>query len=203
MGYKILIVDDHSVVRMGVEILLKDNFNDLEIFEADTFTKCLEYVFEENFDLVILDVNLPDGKKTMMIKELRNIFESLKILIFTAHEETDFAAKYIKVGANGFISKYSDEFEFINTVKKILNDEDCISNEVKYILKNQEVFVLEQKLSRREFEVAKLMVSGCGNLEISNQLNLKMSTISTYKNRIFEKLNISNTLELASIFSEY
>ena len=203
MPLKVLIVDDHSIVRMGIQILLKDTTEDFIFYEAENYKTALDCISKEVFDLVILDVNLPDGKKTLMIKEMQCIVANLKILVFTAHEEEEYVVRYLKSGANAFVSKMEDEKVFVTTVLCLINEEEYVSERIKYLIESEKGYALEDKLSTREFEVAMLLVSGFGNLEISNQLNLKMSTISTYKNRIFEKLKISNTLELVSIFNEY
>lgn len=201
MTQNILIVDDHSIVRAGIEILLSDKVDNPFFYEADCFEKCLYFVSNYAIDLVILDINLPDGLKTMMITKIRTINPDQKILIFSAHEEDEVKIKYIKAGVNGFVSKLEDEQKFIDAVIEVLNSGNCISNDLLSRANDMSFIEIKDKLSSRENEVANLMIQGYGNLEISNELSLKMSTVSTYKNRIFEKLNISNVIELVAIFN--
>ncbi len=201
MTQNILIVDDHSIVRAGIEILLSDKVDNPFFYETDCFEKCLYFVSNYAIDLVILDINLPDGLKTMMITKIRTINPDQKILIFSAHEEDEVKIKYIKAGVNGFVSKLEDEQKFIDAVIEVLNSGNCISNDLLSRANDMSFIEIKDKLSSRESEVANLMIQGYGNLEISNELSLKMSTVSTYKNRIFEKLNISNVIELVAIFN--
>lgn len=206
MNKKILIVDDHLVVRLGLELLLSDFFENLEFYAAETFEECLKKIEKLDFDLIVLDINLPDGEKTEMVKKIKMINRNLKILVFSAHEEVSLAARYIKAGAEGFVSKLSDDTVVLSAVKEILAGNVFYSDEIKKAIKYVETIDLDlemSKLSKREFEVAKLLVKGYGNLEISNKLEIKMSTVSTYKLRIFEKLHITNTIELLSVFNEY
>lgn len=206
MNKKILIVDDHLVVRLGLELLLSDFFENLEFYAAETFEECLKKIEKLDFDLIFLDINLPDGEKTEMVKKIKIINRNLKILVFSAHEEVSLAARYIKAGAEGFVSKLSDDTVVLSSVKEILAGNVFYSDEIKKAIKYVETIDLDlemSKLSKREFEVAKLLVKGYGNLEISNKLEIKMSTVSTYKLRIFEKLHITNTIELLSVFNEY
>lgn len=206
MNKKILIVDDHLVVRLGLELLLSDFFENLEFYAAETFEECLKKIEKLDFDLIVLDINLPDGEKTEMVKKIKIINRNLKILVFSAHEEVSLAARYIKAGAEGFVSKLSDDTVVLSSVKEILAGNVFYSDEIKKAIKYVETIDLDlemSKLSKREFEVAKLLVKGYGNLEISNKLEIKMSTVSTYKLRIFEKLHITNTIELLSVFNEY
>jgi DNA-binding NarL/FixJ family response regulator len=201
MTQNILIVDDHSIVRAGIEILLSDKVDNPFFYETDCFEKCLYFVSNYAIDLVILDINLPDGLKTMMITKIRTINPDQKILIFSAHEEDEVKIKYIKAGVNGFVSKLEDEQKFIDAVIEVLNSGNCISNDLLSRANDMSFIEIKDILSSRENEVANLMIQGYGNLEISNELSLKMSTVSTYKNRIFEKLNISNVIELVAIFN--
>ena len=127
--------------------------------------------------------------------------------MFSAYDESRYALRYIHAGANGFLNKYSKDEEIINAVKSMLETGKYISDVVKEIiienalLKNP-VNPLE-KLSDREIEVAELLVNGDGNLEISNKLKIQMTTVSTFKTRIFDKLGINNVVKLVEILRVY
>ena len=200
MSYKILIVDDHMVVKTGVSIILNSEINDLDIQFASTFSETLDKVKQFSYDLIILDINIPGGKNIEMIPEMRAIVPEVKILMFSAHEEEFYALRYVSAGADVFLNKLSSEEKLIEAVRSIREfgkylTENLI-DQLNNNLLNDEPLNPFDKLSKREIEIANLLVRGDGNLEISNNLGIQMSTVSTYKNRIFEKLKINNLVEL-------
>ena len=200
MSYKILIVDDHMVVKTGVSIILNSEINDLDIQFASTFSETLDKVKQFSYDLIILDINIPGGKNIEMIPEIRAIVPEVKILMFSAHEEEFYALRYVSAGADGFLNKLSSEEKLIEAVRSIREfgkylTENLI-DQLNNNLLNDEPLNPFDLLSKREIEIANLLVRGDGNLEISNNLGIQMSTVSTYKNRIFEKLKINNLVEL-------
>jgi len=203
---KILLVDDHSVVRHGVSVLLKKAFEGVTITHADNFDDLLLKLNEKQ-DLLFLDINLPGGNSTKMVEKIKEKHPELLIMMFSAYDESRYALRYIHAGANGFLNKYSKDEEIINAVKSMLETGKYISDVVKEIiienalLKNP-VNPLE-KLSDREIEVAELLVNGDGNLEISNKLKIQMTTVSTFKTRIFDKLGINNVVKLVEILRVY
>lgn len=201
---KILIADDHSVVRQGVSLMLRDAFDDIEIEQADSFYETLIAVKEDTFDLLLLDINLPGGNNASMISDVKGINKDINILMFSAYEEEHYALRYMQEGAKGYINKLSSEEKIIEAVRTVLNGNvyvgEFLKNEYsKGVITNNPLDVL----SRRELEIARLLIKGEGNLEISNQLNIGMSTVSTYKSRIFEKLGVTNVVALAEKFSLY
>jgi DNA-binding NarL/FixJ family response regulator len=160
----------------------------------------LDKVKQFSYDLIILDINIPGGKNIEMIPEIRAIVPEVKILMFSAHEEEFYALRYVSAGADGFLNKLSSEEKLIEAVRSIREfgkylTENLI-DQLNNNLLNDEPLNPFDKLSKREIEIANLLVRGDGNLEISNNLGIQMSTVSTYKNRIFEKLKINNLVEL-------
>lgn len=207
MELKIILADDHSVVRNGVSIILKEAFKNLEIKNAQNFTELIAILSNFNARIIFLDINISGGNSTAMIDKIRQLNSEVLILMFSAYEETQYALRYIHAGADGFLSKDSSEQGIVDAVKTLLSTGKYVSDALKNrILEN---FLHEipinplQNLSNREVEVAELLARGEGNLEISNILKIQMSTVSTYKNRIFEKLKISNVLDLAEILRIY
>lgn len=200
MNYKILIVDDHLVVKTGVSIILNSEINDLDIQYASTFSETLEKIKQFPYDLIILDINIPGGKNVEMISEIRAVIAKVKILMFSAHEEEFYALRYVFAGADGFLNKLSSEEKIVEAVKSIREYGKYLTEDLINQLNNNQFNNMPlnpfDKLSKREVEIAKLLVKGVGNLEISNNLGIQMSTVSTYKNRIFEKLKINNLVEL-------
>ena len=199
---KILIADDHQVIRAGVSWILESEIEEVKIDFADNYFQVKEIISNSTFDLLILDLDMPGSLYKNMIKDLRDIQKTLKILIFSVYDE-NIGVQYIMEGANGYLSKNSSEKEIITAVKSILDYEYYYSPHLmsklgKQINNTNPI----SKLSEREMEIFSLLVKGNGNLEISNYLDIKMSTVSTYKKRIFEKLNVKTIVDLLKIHKE-
>jgi DNA-binding NarL/FixJ family response regulator len=205
MDYKILLVDDHLVVKAGVSIILNNEINNLAICYASDYVETIQLVKKNNYDLIVLDINIPNGKSTAMIAEIKSILANVKILMFSAYEEESYALRYIHAGADGYLNKLSGEDKIVEAVKSIMTSGKYLTaaviNKLNDNHRNNEPVNPFDKLSKRELEIAKLLVKGEGNLEISNFLDIQMSTVSTYKNRVFEKLKINNLVELIEKFN--
>src|SRR3954467_13370598 len=130
MAKKILIVDDHFIVRSGMSLLLENELSDVEILGANDFREALIECNKTFFDLVILDINMPGGKKCYMIDDLRELQENVKILIFSAHEEDIYAFRYIQAGANGYLNKLSDSDTIVKAVRTVLESGKYISTDI-------------------------------------------------------------------------
>lgn len=207
MNKKILLADDHNVVRQGVSLILKEYFSDIQIYHTDSFKGVLNNLAETSFDLLVLDINLPEGNSVTMIEKARAIQKDLKILIFSAFDEEQYALRYLHAGANGYLNKLSSEDKILEAVKTTLSGNKYVSNKVKdkiyeNVINNSPVNPLDT-LSNRELEIAGLLADGEGNLEIANRLNIQMSTVSTYKNRIFEKLEVTNLISMVEKYKLY
>lgn len=203
---KILLADDHSVVRHGISLILREACGDVEILHAENFNEVL-VKSKEKISLIFLDINLPGGNSPKMIEKIREKNQKVNILMFSAYDEEQYALRYIHAGANGFLNKDSSDAEILLAVRSVLETGKYISPSIKEkILEN--VFLKTpinplETLSDREAEVARLLAKGEGNLEIANRLNIQMTTVSTYKNRIFEKLKINNVVSLVEILKIY
>ena len=206
MQKKILIVDDHLVVRTGVSIILEEKIKNITITTTDNYSDTIQILKHEEFDLIILDINIPGGRNTAMIEEIRSIQPEVKILIFSVYEENTHACPYIIAGANGYLNKLSDKKKITNAVETIIKTGNFLTADViKELVKattNKESDNPLDKLSKREKEITELLVIGDGNIEIANKLNIQLTTVSTHKNKIFNKLNIKNIVELISIFNK-
>lgn len=207
MSKNILIVDDHLVVRNGVAMVLEKKIEDVSVSNAQNFFEAVDLLKEISFDLIILDINIPGGKKTEMISDLRAVQPDVKILMFSAYEEEHYALKYMAAGANGYLHKLCSEERMIFAVTSIFESSTYISSELANKLIESRTSNKNQNprdvLSTREFQIAELLIKGNGNLEISNMLDIHMSTVSTYKARVFEKLKINNLIELINIYNSY
>lgn len=202
-----LIADDHSIVRQGISLLIKELFFSAKIFHAGSFKEILQIIRENKIDIIILDINFPDGNSLNIITEIKTIQPEAKILIFSAYDEDIYALRYLNAGASGYLNKGSSENEMKNALKSMIVSGKYITPNIKekildsYISKKP-INPLEQ-LSNREIEVARLLIKGFGNMEIAEMLTIKKSTVSTFKNRIFEKLEIDNLADLIDTFQLY
>ncbi len=202
MTKNILIADDHDIVLVGTTLILESRIQDAEIDQAEDYPETLEKISQKKYDLVILDINMPESKNKKMISEIKAIDPDIKILIFSAYEE-EIAAQYIREGANGYVSKLSKSDEISDAVKKIFSDGYYYPSALVNQLINESPLDLIKNLSDREYEIFILMVNGNGNLEISNKMNIQMPTISTYKKRIHKKLKTNNIADLIKLYQTY
>lgn len=202
-----LVSDDHSVVRKGVIFLIKELFFNAKIYQAANFKEILDVIKNNTIDLLVLDINFPDGNSLNIITEIKRIQPEIKILIFSAFDEDIYAMRYLNAGASGYLNKGNSEEEMKRALNNMVLSGKYISQNIKdkildsYISKAP-INPLE-KLSNREVEVARLLIKGYGNLEISDLLQIKTSTVSTFKNRVFEKLDIDNLASLIELFHLY
>lgn len=201
MNKKILIADDHYIVTFGTSVLLKKHFSDISIDCAENYNEVKEKVRNEKFDLLILDIEMPGSTFKFMIKELKKIQKDLMIMIFSSSQESA-ALEYIHEGAEGFVNKLSGEKTLVKAVEAIF--EEGYYYPLKLIEKafNRSDKKGTEVLSERELQVFKLLVQGNGNLEIANTLKINMSTVSTYKRRIYAKLHVKNLIDLLKIYND-
>jgi len=203
---KILIADDHSVVRQGMSLILKEAFDGIEVVHTDSFESAIVILKNNQINLLLLDINLPGGNSIDMINDVKKAQNTTKILMFSAFDEDHYALKYIQAGAKGYVNKLSSEDIIIEAVKIVLEGGDYISPKLKAKISENGIKRSDNPLSvlsNREMEIAGLLTKGEGNLEIANKLNIGMSTVSTYKSRIFEKLGINNVVSLVEKFKRY
>ena len=206
-NFTFLIADDHSIVRQGVSLLIKELFFSAKIHQAGNFKETLKVLRETPIDLLVLDINFPDGNSLNIIADIKAIQPDLKILILSAYDEDIYALRYLNAGASGYLNKGSNEEEMKQALKSMMLSGKYITQNIKdrildsYISKKP-INPLEL-LSNREVEVARLLIKGYGNMEIAEQLQVKKSTVSTFKNRIFEKLEINNLADLIDLFQLY
>jgi len=199
---KILIVEDHAIVRMGIEFLILDMFTKIDVQQAANFQETLNKLSTTSFDLVLLDINIPGGENNRMISIIRKIQPGVKVMIFSGLEEEIYALHYLNAGANGYLSKGASEEEYKVAITAVLEKGKYVSGKVQRLMvknildsKNSGHNPLEE-LSRRELEVMYLLAQGKWTKEIATILDLKETTISTYKSRIFEKMEVTNVIEM-------
>ena len=205
--YNFISADDHSIVTQGMSFILKDLYNGATVYQIESFSEIIKVLNSTTIDLLILDINFPDGSSLNLLPSLKKIQPDLKILIFSGYDEDIYAVRYLSAGANGYLKKLSSEEEIKHAIKTVMTSGKYTSKNIQdkimdsYILKKPSN-PLEQ-LSNREIEIAKFLVDGRSNIDISKSLNIKKTTVSTYKNRVFEKLSIDTLSGLIQIFQLY
>ena len=205
---RIIVADDHGIVRMGLLQTVKRLLPDAVITEVEDFKSLYKVISKEELDLAIMDVNMPNGTVQEAIDYIKNHQPNLKILIFSSQDEELYAMRYLKMGAGGYLSKQSSSSVIETALKSMLSTGRYASEAVKEAMffesvsGNTKTSPVEV-LSDRELQIANKLAEGLPLKEISNQLNLHSSTISTYKNRLFEKLKIKSIPELVEILRLY
>jgi len=204
---KYLIIDDHVVIRTGIKFLFQEKYQPCEIYEAFDGDSALEELKNNRFDLVILDIQMPNTNTLDLMEFINNKYPGTKVLIYSMVAEKIYAKRFIRNGAMGFLSKDAPLAEITKAIETVLNNRKYISEQFAEILaqdsfsgKTENPF---DKLSRREFEIAKLLLSGQTLTEISKSLNVQTSTVGTHKQRLFEKLAVNNLLELKELATNY
>lgn len=205
---RIVVADDHGIVRMGLIQTIKRFKPDAIISEVEDYKSLYKLIQKEEFDLTIMDVNMPNGSVQEAIDYIKIHQPALKILIFSSQDEELYGMRYLKMGAGGYLSKLSSSEVIETALTAMLSKGRYVSDNIK------EAIFLEslngatknspfEALSDRELQIANKLAEGLPLKEISNQLNLHSSTISTYKNRLFEKLKIRSLPELVEILRLY
>ena len=202
------IADDHEIVRNGL-IMLIDQEKDMEVqMQASSFSELISLLKEDSIDLLILDLNLGDKNGIESIENVNDLFPTLPILVLSTYPEEPYAIQTFKAGASGYLNKTVISSELIKAIHKITAGKKYISESLAENLAYG--FSLEKShtdpvelLSKREFEVLSLIASGQAYKEIASKLNLSPKTVSTYRTRILEKLNLTSTAQLLRFAYEH
>jgi two-component system, NarL family, invasion response regulator UvrY len=198
---KILLVDDHEVVRDGVRKIFDEQQPGATVFgEASTAPEALARVRDEDWDVVVLDLSLGGRSGLEILKELKQLRPRLPVLVLSMHSEEQYARRAFKAGASGYITKDSSRLELFEVINKVIKGGKYISPALAESL----IIDLErgtdrpphEGLSDREFEVMRLIASGKTVGQIADELSLSITTISTYRARILEKTGMKTNAEL-------
>jgi DNA-binding NarL/FixJ family response regulator len=197
---KILIVDDHEVVREGVKKILDEQPGAATFGEASTAPEAIRLVREQDWDVVVLDLSVGDRGGVEVLKELKQIRPRLPVLILSMHSEEQYARRAFKAGAAGYITKGSPREELVKAINKVIEGgvyiSPALAERLAIDLGSDTERAPHEALSDREFEVMRLIASGKTVGEIAGMLNLSDSTISTYRARVLEKMGMKNNAEL-------
>ncbi|HTK80861.1 MAG TPA: response regulator transcription factor [Bacteroidota bacterium] len=197
---RILIGDDHAVVRRGLKQILTDEFKNLQVGEAADAAEVLKLARSQSWDLLILDINLPGRSGLEVLNELQAGRGKFPVLMLSMHPEDQFAIRALKAGAAGYLTKESASDELLKAVNKILSGGKYVSptlaEKLAMNLEQDYASATHESLSDREFQVLRLIASGKTVGQIADELSLSVKTISTYRARILEKLNLTTNAEL-------
>jgi two-component system invasion response regulator UvrY len=198
---KILLADDHEVVRRGLRHLLAEAFDDAMFGEAGTGAETIEQALREDWDLLILDINMPGRNGLSALAELRERRPGLRVLVLSMSPEEEYALRVLKQGAAGYLGKQTVAAELISAARKILAGGRYITPKVAELLVTDLTAQSEaephRRLSDRELQVMNLIAGGRSVKEIAAELSLSEKTVFTYRERLRAKLGVRNDVELA------
>lgn len=197
---KIIIADDHPIVRAGMKQIISEASDLMVADEASDGRQLLTKIRKENFDVVILDISMPHMDGLDVLKQLKIEMPKLPVIVLSIHPEDQYALRVLKAGASGYVTKVSAPDELINAIRKVCRGGKYISPSIAEKLAfqldaNFEVMPHES-LSDREYQVLCLLASGKTVTDIADELALSVKTVSTYRARILEKMNMKNNAEL-------
>jgi DNA-binding NarL/FixJ family response regulator len=197
---RILIADDHAVVRQGLILILTQALGQAEFGEAGDSRQTIAAALKQHWDLVILDLSMPGRNGLEALKELKAQRPALPVLVFSMHSEQQYAVRAFRAGAAGYLTKANASAELVKAVKRIMAGGRYVSaalgEELVSELSGHGNAMLHEKLSDRELEILRLIASGRSVKEIAAELTLSASTISTYRTRLLEKMNMRTSAEL-------
>jgi len=204
---KILIADDHNIVRTGLIFLLKEEFTQVEIDECRDGGSAWKKIQSSAYDLAILDISMPQTDSLALLRNIFTLRPEQKVLILTMSSEDIYAKKYLQLGARGFINKEAPPSEIRKAIVSILNNKKYLSSRMRDRLTEE---VLEgrtenpfETLSSREVEIMNHLVGGKNVSEIADLLCIHISTVSTHKAKVLQKLHVYNIIELSKLVQTF
>jgi DNA-binding NarL/FixJ family response regulator len=204
---RIIIADDHAIVRRGLIQILDEVPNMEVVGEASTGREVLQTVRETTFDVLVLDISMPEGSALDILEQIPRIDPNLKVLILSMHPEEQYARRMFQVGACGYLTKESAPDELVAAINKVAGGGKYISRsmaeKLAFNFGTEPELELHEKLSNREYQVMLLTTSGKTLREIADELSLSVKTVSTYRSRLLKKLNLKTTADLIRYVLEH
>jgi DNA-binding NarL/FixJ family response regulator len=197
---RVLVVDDHPIVREGLKQILSDTEDILVVDEADSGQAVLTSAARSNFDVVLLDISMPGRDGLEVLRELKQQKPKLPVLILSMYPEEHYAVRVLRAGASGYLTKSSAPDELISAIRKVASGRKYISSTLAerliYELDREADRPMHEVLSDREYQVMHMISTGKSVKEIAEALGLSVKTVSTYRSRIMEKMNMKNNAEI-------
>lgn len=197
---RILVADDHAIVRKGLKQIVADTSDLVVTDEASRGSEVLDKISRNEFDVVLLDITMPDKNGLEILEELKLIKPKLPVLILSMHPEEQYAIRALRSGAAGYVTKEGVPDELISAIRKVAAGAKYVSpslaEKLAAYLEMSSDKPLHQALSNREYQVMCLIASGKTVKDIAGELSLSIKTISTYRSRILEKMQMKNNMEI-------
>lgn len=197
---RILISDDHAIVRKGLKQIITDEFPSAIITEVGDVESLVMQVIKADWDLIISDINMPGRSGLEALEQIKQIKPEIPVLMLSMHSEDQYALRVLKAGASGFLNKSSVHEELIKAIHMVRLGRKyitaSIAEKLAGSLNTQTGKLPHENLSNREFEILKMIASGQSISDIAEQLSLSPTTVSTYRSRILEKMSIKSNAEI-------
>lgn len=205
---RILIADDHTIVRTGISVLIKAEYLNAQIDECSEGDCAWKRIQTAQYDLFVMDLNMPGTDSVNLLKNIFSLQPQLKVLILSMSSEEIYAKKYMQLGVMGFINKEADTTEIRKAITTVLNNRKYMSPVLQEIIAREAIEgtsgnSLFENLSIRELEVMTHLVEGKNVSEIAEVLSIHISTVSTHKANILQKLKVGNVIELTRIVKRF
>ncbi|GAB3251169.1 response regulator transcription factor [Larkinella harenae] len=200
---KVLIVDNHSIVRSGLRLLMKERYCGIQVDEAKNGSEAFGKIIERSYHLVIMDINMQNTDTFSLLQNIRAVAPNLPIMLFTTMTEYAFAKRYLKLGVKGYVSKLAEDDEILKAIYALLNGKRYVCSDLKEQMADDTHFARQPDpfslLSNRELEVAYHLIRGKSVSHIADTLNIHTSTVGTHKSRIFDKLKVDNVVVMRDL----
>ena len=200
MTLKIMLVDDHAIVRQGIRQLLLNHAVAREVVEADSGAQALASLDTDPFDIVLLDISLPDMNGVEVLKRLKRRQPRTPVMMFSMYPEDQYAVRSLKAGASGYLSKTVTASQMIEAIRQVAAGRKYVSPALAEALADYVSFDSDQlpheKLSDREYQTLCMLASGKRLTDIAHALSLSVKTVSVYRARLLEKMKLNNNAEL-------
>ncbi|MBP6096150.1 MAG: response regulator transcription factor [Methyloversatilis sp.] len=197
---RILIADDHAIVRSGLRQILSDSPDLVVTGEAENGVEAMHKLRDGNFDLVLMDVSMPDRNGIDTLKLVRKEFPKLPVLVLSMHPEEQYAIRALKAGASGYLTKQSAPEQLVTAIRQVASGKKYVSPSLAMELANaitdDDERPPHEKLSDREYQTLVMIASGKTLTQIGEELSLSVKTVSVYRARLLEKMRMKNNAEL-------
>jgi two-component system, NarL family, invasion response regulator UvrY len=197
---KILLADDHELVRRGLKELLKQHFPGAVVAEAENTRRAMELLDTDQWNAVLIDINMPGRDGLDLLEDIKRVHPRLPVLVVSGYPEEEYAVRVLRMGASGYVSKQCAADILVTAVKKVAaggrHVSPAVAERLALAASGDGVEAPHQSLSHRELQVLQRVASGRSIKEIAAELSLSEKTIATYRSRISEKLALSSNVEL-------
>jgi two-component system invasion response regulator UvrY len=197
---KILIADDHAIVREGLKQIVTEEHDMLVLGEANNANSLMELLQNQKYSIVVLDINMPGKSGLEALKDIKQFYPDLPVLILSMYNEELYGLRALKAGASGYLKKASAPNELVSAIRKIVSGQKYISQLLAEKLADNfsgsKSEILHEKLSDREYQIMCNIAMGKSAEEIADDLSLSINTIYSYRNRILEKMSMKSNVEL-------